>query len=80
MSALGGVVQLKRVAIAIEERSPAPKKCVWQLIQFAARKRRSGLNRRVNPDWNKLSVELNLRAQLKYEIFFPLQVPGKKLL
>ena len=34
-----------------------------------ARKERPGLNRIVHPDWVKLSVELNLRAKPKYEIF-----------
>ena len=76
MSALGGVVQLK--SIAIEERPmgrlhwsalSSQRECVWQLIRFANRKWRSGLNRISHPDWVKLSVELNLRAKPKYEIF-----------
>ena len=75
MSALGGIVQLK--SIAIEERpvwrlhwsaSPA-KETVWQLIRFASRKWRSGMNWISHPDWVKLSVEVNLRAKPKYEIF-----------
>ena len=42
---------------------------VWQLTQFpVARKERPGMKRIVHPDWVKLSVELNLRAKLKYEI------------
>ena len=64
MSALSGVVQLK--SIAIEERSvgrlhwsaySSQKKCVWQLNQSVAGKRRSGVNRISHPDWVKLSVE-----------------------
>ena len=46
MSALGGVVQLKRM-------------CLAAYPIFAARERRSGLNRIGHPDWVKLSVELN---------------------
>ena len=45
-SALGGVVQLKRVCLAAYPIS-------------AARKRSSGLNRIGHPDWVKLCVELN---------------------
>ena len=66
MSALGGVDQLK--TIAIEERPvwrlhwsafSSQRDCVWQLIRFASRKWRSRLNRISHPDWVKLSVELN---------------------
>ena len=66
MSVLGGVVQLK--SIAIEERPiwrlhwsafSSQRGCVWQLTRFGGRKWRSGLNRISHPDWVKLSVELN---------------------
>ena len=59
MSALGGIVQLK--SIAIEERPvwrlhwstfSSQRGCVWQLT-------RSGVNRISHPNWVKLSVELN---------------------
>ena len=42
---------------------------VWPLTRFASRKWRSELNRISHPDWVKLSVEINLRAKPKYEIF-----------
>ena len=45
-SALGGVVQLKRVYLT-----------VYPI--FAVPERRSGMNRIGHPDWVKLSVELN---------------------
>ena len=45
-SALGGVVQLKRLCLAAYPIS-------------AARERRSGMNRISHPDWVKLCVELN---------------------
>ena len=66
MSALGGVVQLK--SIAIEERpmgrlhwsaSPAKESVFGSLQDFLAGNERSGLNRISHPDWVKLSVELN---------------------
>ena len=65
-SALGGIVQLKCIAI---EEGPVWRQhwsafssqigWVWQLTQFVGRKWRSGLNRIGHPDWVKLSVELN---------------------
>ena len=76
MSALGGVVQLKN--IAIEERP------MWRLhwSAFSIKETRSsslpdlltgneksGVNRIDHPDWVNLSVELNLRAKPKYNIF-----------
>ena len=76
MSALGGVDQLK--SIAIEERPVgrlhwsaffSQREWVWQLTRFVDRERRSGLNRISHPDWVKLSVELNLCAKPKYENF-----------
>ena len=76
MSALGGVVQLK--SIAIEERPvgrlhwsvfSSQRECVWQLTRFGGRKWKSGLNRISHPDWVKLSVKLNLCTEPKYEIF-----------
>ena len=66
MSALGGVDQLK--SIAIEEwpvwrlhwsAFSSQREWVWQLTRFGGRKWRSGLNRISHPDWLKLSVELN---------------------
>ena len=65
-------------SIAIEERPvgrlhwsaySSQRGCVWQLTRFGGRKWRSGVNRISHPDWVTLSVELNLRAKPKYEIF-----------
>ena len=76
MFPLGGVVQLK--SIAIEERPvwrlhwsavSSQRECIWQFTRFGGRKWRSGVNRISHSDWVKLSVELNLRAKPKYEIF-----------
>ena len=44
---------------------------VWQLTQFAAWKRRSGLNRIGHPDWVKLSVELNCAPNQNTKFSFP---------
>ena len=80
MSALGGIVQLK--SIAIEERPvwrlhwsafSSQKECVWQLTRFASRKWRPGLNRISHPDWVKLSVELNCAPNQNTKFFFSLQ-------
>ena len=77
MSALGGVIQLK--SIAIEERPvwrlhwsafSSQRECVWQLTRFGGRKWRSGLNRIGHPDWVKLSVELNCAPNQNTK-FFP---------
>ena len=83
MSALGGIIQLK--SIAIGERpvwrlhwsaSPA-RDCVWQLTRFGCRKWRSGLNRISHPDWVKLSVELNCAPNQNTKFFASLQEEGK---
>ena len=66
VSALGGVDQLK--TIAIEERPvwhlhwsafSSQRDWVWPHTRFGSRKWRSGVNRISHPDWVKLSVELN---------------------
>ena len=76
MSALGGIVQLK--SIAIEERPvwrlhwsafSSQRECVWQLTRFVGRKWRSGLNRISHPDWVKLSVELNCAPNQNTKFF-----------
>ena len=77
MSALGGVVQLK--SIAIEERPvwrlhwsafSSQRECVWQFTRFGGRNWRSGMNRISHPDWVKLSVEL-ICAPNQNTKFFP---------
>ena len=50
---------------------------VWQLTQFAARKRRSGVNRIGHPDWVKLSVELNCAPNQNTKFSLPLQMHKK---
>ena len=81
MSALGGIVQLKN--IAIEERLvwrlhwsafSSQKDCIWQLTRFGGRKWRSGLNRISHPDWVKLSVELNCVPNQNTKFFPSLQI------
>ena len=80
MSALGGIVQLK--SIAIEERPvwclhwsafSSQRECVWQLTRFGGRKWRSGLNRISHPDWVKLSVKLNCAPNQNTKFFPSLQ-------
>ena len=68
-SALGGVVQLKRVCLA-----------VYPI--FAARERRPGMNRIVHSDWVKLSVELNCapNQNTKFPFYYRLVVPFQQLL
>ena len=77
MSALGGIVQLK--SIAIVERPvwrlhwsafSSQRECVWQLNQSVSRKWRSGLNRIGHPDWVKLSVELNCAPNQNTKFLF----------
>ena len=76
MSALGGIIQLK--SIAIEERPmwrlhwsafSSQRECVWQLTRFSGRKWKSGLNRIGHPDWVKLSVELNCAPNQNTKFF-----------
>ena len=81
MSPLGGIVQLK--SIAIEEQPvgrlhwsafSSQRDWVWQLTRFADRKRRSGVNRISHPDWMKLSVELNCAPNQNTKFFSSLQI------
>ena len=53
------------------------KDFVCQLTQFAARERRSGMNRIVHPDWVKLSVELNCapNQNMKFSFHYKYTTP-----
>ena len=50
-------------------RSPAKETGFGSLPDLLTGNERSGVNRISHPDWVKLTVELNLRAKPKYEIF-----------